>query len=100
MHVKTPILKRPPQWTELERHLAASAAPAVFDPSSCEDLAEPVRRFLRAAIADGTELLPGARLQMRGSIRLGRWLPFRAEQLLAPAGHGLVGQGGRRDQRK
>lgn len=75
---------RPSQWEALERYLEHAPPSAAFDPSSCERFDEPVRRFLLAAIADRTELVPGARLQMRGSIRLGRWLPFRADQLLAP----------------
>jgi hypothetical protein len=43
------------------------------------------RRYLQAAIAPGTALAPAARLSMRGSIKLGRWLPFRARQLLVPS---------------
>lgn len=76
--------QRPPQWDALERYLEDAPPPAAFDVASCENLDEPVRRFLLAAIADRADLALGVRLQMRGSIRLGRWLPFRADQLLAP----------------
>jgi hypothetical protein len=75
---------RPPQWDELERRLQRAAPVPAFDPSSWDGLGEPVGRYLRAAIAEGTPLCSGARLRMHGSIRLGRWLPFRAEQILAP----------------
>jgi Family of unknown function (DUF6544) len=37
-----------------------------------------------AAIAPGTPLATAARLRMRGHIKIGRWLPFRAEQTLSP----------------
>ena len=75
---------RPPEWGELEGRLRMGTRPDVFTASSCAGYDEPVRRFLCAAVADGTDLAPGAKLHMRGSIRLGRWLPFRAEQLLSP----------------
>lgn len=75
---------RPVQWDELERRLQAAPPAAAFEPSAWDGLGEPVRRYLRAAIAEGTPLCAGARLRMHGSIRLGRWLPFRAEQVLAP----------------
>jgi hypothetical protein len=39
---------------------------------------------LTQAIALGTPLAEGARLRMHGTIKLGRWLPFRAEQILNP----------------
>ena len=59
----------------------------VFGPEELEGLPTPVARYLRAAIAPGTPLVPAARLKMHGSIKLGtRWLPFRARQVLAPHG--------------
>lgn len=48
------------------------------------DLPEPVRRYFDAAFPDGTVSAAAAVLEMRGHIRIGRWLPFRARQLLAP----------------
>jgi hypothetical protein len=48
-----------------------------------------VRRHLTQAIAPGTPLATAARLRMRGRIKVGRWLPFRAHQVLNPH-HGLV----------
>ncbi|MFI7282424.1 DUF6544 family protein [Micromonospora chersina] len=68
----------------LERHLARPAGSAVFDPAELDGLPDPVRRYLRTAIGPGTPLATAAALRMRGTIRLGRWLPFRATELLAP----------------
>lgn len=45
---------------------------------------EPVARFFTAALGPHEQHAPAAVLTMRGSIRIGRWLPFRARQLLAP----------------
>jgi len=45
--------------------------------------------MLSAAIDLGTPLAAAARLRMRGSIKLNRWLPFRARQVIAP-GVGFV----------
>lgn len=56
----------------------------VFTPSEIDGLDAPVRRHLTQAIAVGTPLAQGARLRMHGSIKLGRWLPFRADQVLSP----------------
>lgn len=47
------------------------------------------QRMLGAAIEPGTPLARAARLRMRGSIRLNRWLPFHANQIIAP-GLGFV----------
>jgi TusA-related sulfurtransferase len=57
---------------------------AVFTEAELDGLPGPVRRYLRAAIAPGTPLATAARLRMRGHIKVGRWLPFRAEQTLSP----------------
>jgi hypothetical protein len=69
---------------EWEVRLLGKSAPAVFTSSDLTGLAEPVRRHLSRRIAHGTPLSCCARLSMRGSIKLGRWLPFRAEQVLNP----------------
>lgn len=55
-----------------------------FDPDEVAALAEPVRRFFGAAIAPGTPRWRSVCLSMRGSIRVGRWLPFRATETLTP----------------
>jgi hypothetical protein len=55
-----------------------------FEPAELDGLPEPVRRHLQRSIAPGTPVARAARLEMRGQIRIGRWLPFRARELLAP----------------
>jgi hypothetical protein len=55
-----------------------------FDPAELDGLPEPVQRHLRHAIARGTPVFRSVRLSMRGRIKLGRWLPFRADEFLAP----------------
>ncbi|GHE38461.1 hypothetical protein GCM10017673_46020 [Streptosporangium violaceochromogenes] len=57
---------------------------APFTPDELKGLPAPVRRHLAASIAPGTPPAIAARLRMRGSIKIGRWLPFSARQLLAP----------------
>lgn len=70
--------------------LAHLSAEGSFDESELEELPESVRRYLRGSIEPGTPLARSARLEMRGSVKQGRWwLPFRARQILAPL-HGFV----------
>lgn len=68
----------------IERRLTRPAAEGSFSAAEVAGLDEPVRRYLTAAITDGTPLAVSARLRMRGRIRLGRWVPFRARQILSP----------------
>ncbi len=67
-----------------ERDIVLPPRPGVFDPIDLAGLPEPVRRYFTAAIAPGSPLWRSARLDMRGSIRIGRWVPFRAHELLTP----------------
>ncbi|HEV2089094.1 MAG TPA: DUF6544 family protein [Cryptosporangiaceae bacterium] len=69
--------------------LASQPVPRPFTPDDLAGQPQHVRRYFSAAIEPGTPAAAGARLEMRGRIKLGRWLPFRARQLLAP-GHGSV----------
>jgi hypothetical protein len=69
---------------DVEQRLVRPSPAAAFADAELDGLPDPVRRYLRAAIAPGTPLATAARLRMRGQIRLGRWVPFRAEELLAP----------------
>ena len=55
-----------------------------FSAAELVGLEAPVRRYLGHAIAARTPLWQCVRLSMRGSIKLGRWLPFRAQQILHP----------------
>jgi hypothetical protein len=47
-----------------------------FDPAVLEGLDQPVRRYLTHALAAGTMLGGGARLDVSGRIRVGAWLRF------------------------
>jgi len=76
-------------WQELERRARADADRRTFEADDTTALPPAAARYLDAAIAPGTALAPAARLEMRGRIKIGRWLPFRARQLLAPS-HGTV----------
>jgi hypothetical protein len=68
----------------LEGRLLRPARPGSFTSAELDGLPEPARRHLAQAIAEGTPLATSARLRMRGHIKLGRWLPFRARQILDP----------------
>lgn len=55
-----------------------------FSEAEISDLPGPVQRHLRMAIRPGTALATTAAVRMHGSIKIGRWLPFRARQVLNP----------------
>lgn len=61
-----------------------SAVPDSFTLAELRGLDEPVQRYFRSAISLGAPLVTGVRLTMRGHIKLGRWVPFRATEVLAP----------------
>lgn len=72
------------------QRLAAPVAPAgIFDPADVEGLPAPAQRLLRRALAPGSRLASTVILDMAGEIRLRRWMPFRARQVLA-AGAGFM----------
>src|SRR6188472_868918 len=62
-----------------------SAPPAVaaFDPGDLSTRPAIVQQYLAHAIAAGTPLASAVRLRMHGTIKLGRWRRFRAEQVIA-----------------
>jgi len=69
----------------IERDLRGTApVGAPFDPAELDGLPAPVQRYLTASIAAGTPASSVATLHMRGEIRLGRWIPFTATEVLAP----------------
>lgn len=74
------------QWTEF---LTRPADAQRFDPRAVDALPEPARRWLRFAIAPGTELRRCVELRLHGRIRFGRWRPFRARQVLV-GGSGYI----------
>ena len=55
-----------------------------FDPARLAGVPARARSWLARAIPPGARLATAVRLRMRGEIRLKRWLPFRAEQVLVP----------------
>ena len=55
-----------------------------FDPVELEDCPEPVRRYLLHSIRSGTDRYRSIRVEMTGQIKIGRWLPFRAQEVLSP----------------
>jgi hypothetical protein len=67
-----------------ERRVLQAAEPGGFAAGELDGLPAPVRRHLTAAVAPGTPLARTARLRMRGTIRVGGWLPFRAHEVLSP----------------
>ena len=69
---------------QLEARVLRPAEPGGFTSSELHGLPEAVRRHLAKAIAPGTPLATSARLGMRGHIKIGRWLPFRAREVLDP----------------
>lgn len=68
----------------VQDQLIRPPAAAVFTDAELDGLPAPVRRHLAAAVASGTALATSVRLRMRGRIKVGRWLPFTAGQLVAP----------------
>lgn len=53
-----------------------------FDPAGIGDLPAPARRLLTHALTPGIPLVPTVLLDMAGEIRLKRWMPFTARQVL------------------
>jgi hypothetical protein len=61
----------------------------VFQTAELSSLPEGVRRYLEHAIAPETRLSHAVRLRMHGEIKLQRWLPFKADQVIV-WGRGFV----------
>jgi hypothetical protein len=78
--------------SELEDQLCTPPAPGGFGPEEIAGLDEPVKRYFNASIDPGVPLATSARISMRGKIKVKRWLPFRARQVLSPH-HGFVWAG-------
>ena len=77
-------LREPKSLAEWERRLKGVPDRAIFTGEEIAGLPDAVQRHFRAAIRVGSPLTWGIRLKMRGSIKLGTWLPFRATQILNP----------------
>ena len=61
---------------------SAPSAEQVFQAADLSHLPEATQRYLEHAIAPGTFLARAMRLRMHGEIRLQRWFPFKAEQVI------------------
>ena len=83
-NVTSPVPGTPGGDTVHDVTSAAPAPPTTFAPAELRGLDEPVQRYFRASIALGTPLVTAVRLTMRGQIKVGRWVPFRATEVLAP----------------
>lgn len=68
-------------WLELAR---ADPVPLGDPEHPTDTLPDPARRFLDNAVPAGPTSVGGIVLDMEGEIKLGRWLPFRARQILHP----------------
>lgn len=75
---------RPTSMSGWERRLTTAPIRATFTDNEIAGLPEPVQRHLSTAIHPGAPLTRAVRVTMRGHIKLGRWLPFRATQVLDP----------------
>lgn len=51
-----------------------------FDPAELAGQPEPVHRYLAHAIRTGAPLEPAISLTMKGRVKAGRWLPFKATE--------------------
>jgi hypothetical protein len=71
------------EWRRLG---AATPEPIAFDLAMVAELPEPARRWLSHAISPGTPLWRSVEVSMVGEIRLGKWRPFTATQIVAPPG--------------
>jgi hypothetical protein len=61
---------------------SAAHGQGVFDTASVAALPEPARRYLTHAIAPGAVLASRVRLRMHGEIKIKRWYPFTAEEVI------------------
>lgn len=68
---------------------SATSQDRVFHSDDYTHLPEAARRYLEHAIAPGTKLASAVRLKMYGEIKLKKWIPFKAEQVICWE-HGLI----------
>ena len=61
---------------------SALTSDSTFRPVQISGLPEAARGYLEHAIAPGARLASSVRLRMHGEIKLKRWLPFTAEQVI------------------
>ena len=68
---------------------SATPTELVFSPDKLAHLPEAAKQYLEHAIAPGTQLASAVRLKMHGEIKLKKWIPFKAEQVICWE-HGLI----------
>jgi hypothetical protein len=68
---------------------SAPVSKEVFQPESLTHLPKTARRYLEHAIAPGTKIASAVRWKMHGKIKLKKWIPFTAEQVVCWE-HGLI----------
>lgn len=69
---------------KLQNGLLRPAEGDEFSADELNGLPEPVQRYFNASIAVGTPIATSARLWMKGEIKVKKWLPFKARQVLSP----------------
>jgi len=77
-----------------DRLAALPPGEAYLDPSAIEVLPVPVQRMVRRAVPARTLIAHAVLLSMEGQIRVGRWIPFRAVQVLSRRGFVWVARAG------
>ncbi|MBA3923186.1 MAG: hypothetical protein H0X31_16430, partial [Nostocaceae cyanobacterium] len=68
---------------------SATSSELAFSSDRLSHLPEAAKRYLEHAIAPGTKLASAVRLKMHGEIKLKKWIPFKAEQVICWE-HGLI----------
>jgi hypothetical protein len=68
---------------------SATATELAFSPDKLSHLPAAAKRYLEHAIAPGTKIASAVRLKMHGEIKLKKWIPFTAEQVICWE-HGLI----------
>lgn len=68
---------------------SATPTELVFNSDKLAHLPEAAKRYLEHAIAPKTKLASAVRLKMHGEIKLKKWIPFTAEQVICWE-HGLI----------
>jgi hypothetical protein len=68
---------------------SATSSDLAFSSDRLSHLPEVARQYLEHAIAPGTKIASAVRLKMHGEIKLKKWIPFKAEQVICWE-HGLI----------
>ncbi|MCP2727397.1 DUF6920 family protein [Limnofasciculus baicalensis] len=68
---------------------SATPTELVFNSDKLSHLPEAAKRYLEHTIAPGTKLASAVRLKMHGEIKLKKWIPFKAEQVICWE-HGFI----------